>query len=289
MIFGNYIKGIVQKEFNRLGIEFTSKLSKKDATILGIVTPEMFGNDLQKCLDSPRPTWLTESEYEISDTLRLNSEFKIVYGNLSTIKPIKNIPVFDLSKKEFKINDLILNTTAIEHSESGFLIDANNRIWGGKLINCHVLGKKETLYKTGMGTKALEFDTRMKVASPFITDIDIDLTVKWAAKGVYIPKQENDKLWINNCRFDTKMRGCKQFYHITEGDMYEIETTEAFEAVLNEEEKSLDGNCIHVDRTKMHIRPHDFRVKSKNEYHRNSTFLDRGDFKDLIITNTSYY
>ena len=88
---------------------FRSYIQSEVKKALGVVTPEMYNGDLQKCLDDERPSWFTKPFYEIEETLHINNPFKIVYGNYSQLLPLDNIDVFSLNAREFLVKDLILN------------------------------------------------------------------------------------------------------------------------------------------------------------------------------------
>ena len=210
---------------------------------LGFVTPESEGS-LQKCFDSQYTCKLTKLTYDIDTTLIVRIS-KIIDGNNATLILKNNVDVISLYKKikpkeqlkGVKIYNLNINTTEVEHNKAAIRFNINSRIMDVVLRDILITGKKETLYNTGMGTKALAIESEnLSNYDPFLHNLTLDnIKIEYCAEGLYIP--HNGSLWINVIRGNLTTWGNKRSVYNEIADVIDLDLTMQFAAVLSEEEK----------------------------------------------------
>lgn len=225
-------------------INYFSRIFRKQTNVLdfGFVTPESEGS-VQKCLDSKFPSLFTKREYEVKKTLQVNNPNKIIYGNGTKLIGVKNIDILKINNGNVTANNLDIITPK-NHTKSGVLFDSNYKIWRGLLNNVRVLGNKETLYKTGFGTKAFKIETDKIHRHAYTTHIKFtNCVAEWCAVGLDVGKHSDQavkhRTWVNTLDFDFHMKGCKEYINLYSTDINKGHIIIQDWHILNESEKDL--------------------------------------------------
>ena len=249
----------------------------------GFVTPESEGS-IQACLDHPYPSLFTKREYEIEETLQVNNPKKLIYGNGTTIKPIRDIDVLKINAGWVTGRDINIETNE-NHTKAGILYDSNFRIWGGLLDNVRIVGKREAVRKTGFGTKAFKVETQKIRRHAYVTHINFtNCSVEYCAAGLDIDDKSDiakeHKMWVNTFDFDFRMSGCKEYLNLWNTDINSGRIIRQDEDILTEGEKDLFAINVMGSsrRTDIVYFPFDFHSKERGYYrHKGNAVRTNGD------------
>ena len=272
--------------------------------VKGMATPEQFGwepihtNDqsqwkdasiaLEKCFNSSHGCDVKGGIYPIKNPIRITKPTTIdlsgrgVVSNyldnhsLAKIIPLGNFDVITIASKDVYINGGNIYTGLVKggHDKAAIKYDSDGQIWGGELNRLTIQGEKGHLYKTGGGTRGIDFETQTLTAyDPHSSYLDFtNIRFEYLYSGISKKSMSNqvrslkkgngvDGLWINSLTIlNPKFRGVKRALDLEWGsNIYMINANIQDDNVLSEEEKDFAIIKAKVGHSVIEYQPYDMK------------------------------
>ena len=263
------------------GTMITAKNVVLERQLKGYVTPEIFEGDLKKCFESNYTCKLRDTTYSTSGNFQLKKG-KIIDGNGATINLVENNNFLTIQASFFTIRDLTIKTDA--HNKSVFVLDQNFGVKHGVFENVNVMGKKDVLARTGMGSKAFTFGTKSSVPKEILDIRFENVKVFYCAEAINIPKPDIP-FTVNTLIFDHLLSwGNKRTMNIHHGDIYRGHIVVQDDEILNNKEKGIAIFTIRNSRRSyIEYMVFDMFVPKKSNLNRH-----RGNLFDIKNTDATF-